>query len=73
MMDGGLLVTASWWMFVYLSIDIYIQVCECERGKLEVPFLNLSVLISDFFPSADFRYFSQETKSTTDQNILSSV
>lgn len=33
MMDGVLLVTASWSLFVYLGIDIYIQECECERGK----------------------------------------
>lgn len=33
MMDGVLLVTASWSLFVYLGIDIYIQECERERGK----------------------------------------
>lgn len=48
MMDGVLLVTASWWLFVYLGIDIYIPECECERGKREVPFLNLSLLVRGF-------------------------
>lgn len=38
MMDGVLLVTASWSLFVYLGIDIYIQECECERREMRGSF-----------------------------------